>query len=180
MENNEPLKKSAAVVIAPPKPANEVQRLAALKKLNILDTADEDVFDGITRVAKKIFDVPIILVSLVDENRQWFKSCIGLQTRETKRDIAFCAYAILSGTPEPLVINDAMEDPRFNNNPLVTGPPHIRFYAGAPLITKEGLPLGTLCVIDTKPRTLTEQNIQSLKDCASVVVRVSFSSFAFF
>eukprot|EP01117_Protostelium_nocturnum_P003155 TRINITY_DN14099_c0_g1_i1.p1 TRINITY_DN14099_c0_g1~~TRINITY_DN14099_c0_g1_i1.p1 ORF type:complete len:312 (-),score=89.71 TRINITY_DN14099_c0_g1_i1:141-1076(-) len=163
-------KKSSAIVIAPPKPSNEEKRLAALKKLQILDTGDEDIFDGITRSLKKIMDVPIVLVSLVDENRQWFKSCVGLPVRETSRDVAFCAYAILAGNSEPFVIPNALEDERFANNPLVLGPPNIRFYAGAPLVTKEGLALGTLCIIDTKPRTLSQDDYNTLKDCASVVV----------
>eukprot|EP01117_Protostelium_nocturnum_P011107 TRINITY_DN4033_c0_g1_i4.p1 TRINITY_DN4033_c0_g1~~TRINITY_DN4033_c0_g1_i4.p1 ORF type:complete len:172 (-),score=23.73 TRINITY_DN4033_c0_g1_i4:27-542(-) len=135
----------------------------------ILDTSDEEVFDGITKMAKRLFNVPIVLVSLVDENRQWFKSCIGLPVRETGRDVAFCAYAILNPT-EPLVINDALEDDRFKNNPLVVGDPFIRFYAGAALVTSNGFSLGTLCLIDQKPREFTLEDRTRLKKYAYSIV----------
>jgi len=164
-------RKSAAVVIAPPKPANEEARLSILRKLSILDTGNDEVFDAITRSVKRFINVPIVLVSLIDENRQWFKSCIGLPISETSRDVAFCAYAILSGTPELLIIPDAKSDERFANNPLVTGDPFIRFYAGAPLISSDGFALGTLCVIDRTPRLLNEEETLFLKDVAVVVVR---------
>ncbi|PRP77546.1 multi-sensor hybrid histidine kinase [Planoprotostelium fungivorum] len=164
-------RKTSAIVIAPPKPANEAARLEALKKLNILDTEDDEVFDAMTRAVKRHLNVPIVLVSLIDENRQWFKSCIGLEISETSRDVAFCAFAILSGTKDVFVIPDAHSDERFYNNPLVTSDPYIRFYAGAPLLTREGYALGTLCVIDRTPRILKDDDLAFLQDCATVVVR---------
>ena len=128
----------------------EAARLAALAGMDILDSPPEAIFDSLTRLAALTFDAPITLVSLVDAERQWFKSCIGLDTRETARNVAFCDYAIRS--PETLVVLDATKDSRFRSNPLVTGKPGIRFYAGAPLIVPDGHRLGTLCVIDTDPR----------------------------
>ncbi|PRP78345.1 multi-sensor hybrid histidine kinase [Planoprotostelium fungivorum] len=164
-------KKGAAVVISPPKPTNERERLKTLQEMSILDTEQEEVFDAMIRAVKNHLNVPIVLISLVDENRQWFKACIGLDVSETSRDVAFCAYAILSGTTDLLLIPDARCDERFRDNPLVTGPPHIRFYAGAPLISTEGYALGTLCVIDGTPRILKDTDITFLQDCASVVIR---------
>ncbi|HEY0253522.1 MAG TPA: GAF domain-containing protein, partial [Kofleriaceae bacterium] len=151
-----------------PKPLNEAQRLSALHAFNILDTAPQPSFDRITALASRILDVPIALVSLVDDERQWFKSCIGLGASETSRDVAFCAYAILN--PGVLVVSDATEDPRFADNPLVTGEPYIRAYAGAPLVTSHGFALGTLCAIDTRPRRFTTEQLASLVDLASIVV----------
>lgn len=153
-----------------PLPPNERERLEALRRYAILDTADEASFDRITQIAARLFDVPMALVSLVDSERQWFKSCIGVDMRETSRDIAFCAYALF--TPEPMVVPNAPEDPRFAKNPLVTGPPGIRFYAGAPLLTSDGFALGTLCVIDVKPRQPTKAQLDSLRDLAAVVVEM--------
>lgn len=134
-----------------PIPFNEGQRLAVLRELCLIGTPPDPTFDRITALAVQIFKVPIALVSLIDERRQWFKSKVGLNVDETPRDVAFCAYAILQ--PEPLVVLDARKDDRFYDNPLVTGAPHIRFYAGAPLVTREGVSLGSLCIIDTEPRT---------------------------
>lgn len=136
----------------PPKHPDEARRLSALRDAAVLDTPAEERFDRITRLARYLLDVPIALVSLVDEERQWFKSAQGLEHRQTPRDVAFCAHAILSS--EPLVVEDAHADPRFADNPLVVGAPGVRFYAGQPLLSAEGLPLGTLCVIDQAPRTL--------------------------
>ncbi|MDJ0834798.1 MAG: sensor domain-containing diguanylate cyclase [Gammaproteobacteria bacterium] len=153
----------------PDLPADEEQRLNTLKSLNILDTAAEERFDRLTRMAKRMFDVPIALVSLVDENRQWFKSCIGLPVLETSRDISFCGHAILGD--EIFIIPDAAADVRFADNPLVTGEPFIRFYAGCPLKYTDGSKLGTLCIIDREPRDLTEDDLQALRDIASTVER---------
>jgi len=147
-------------------PNNESKRLEVLRGLNVLDTISEARFDRLTRIARRAFDVPIALVSLVDENRQWFKSCVGIDVSETTRDISFCGHAILDD--ELFVINNALEDPRFSDNPLVTGAPHIRFYAGCPL-TINGYRLGTLCLIDQKPRTFSEVDRADLKDLAVMV-----------
>ncbi len=128
----------------------EVDRIAALRALGVLDTPPEAIFDHLTRLASASFDAPIALVSLVDTERQWFKSCIGLGVRETGRDVAFCEHAIRQD--DVLVVLDATQDPRFRDNPLVKGEPRIRFYAGAPLVLRPGVRLGTLCVIDPRPR----------------------------
>lgn len=156
----------------PPIPDNEVQRVTALHSLCLLDTPADPEFDLITRLAAKTFNVPISVISLVDEGRQWFKSKVGIETQETPRKDAFCAYAILS--PLPMIVLDAQDDERFSRNPLVTAAPYIRFYAGAPLVTKEGMNLGTLCIIDNKPRarfTAAEQGILT-NLCALVLTRI--------
>jgi PAS domain S-box-containing protein len=150
-------------------PDNEAQRLAALRALNVLDTPPEERFDRITRIAARLMDVPICLVSLVDANRQWFKSCVGLAARETPRDISFCGHAILES--EALVIPDALAAPRFADNPLVAGEPRIRFYAGQPLSAVDGSRLGTLCLIDRKPRHMSAADLQALRDLAHMVER---------
>lgn len=152
-------------------PLNEVFRIKALHDLAILDSPREQSFDDIAQVAMHLCDVPIAVVSLVDNNRQWFKSCLGLDATETPRDVAFCAHAILK-PDDILIVEDALEDPRFFNNALVTGAPYIRFYAGAPLVTREGAALGTLCVIDYKPRKLSEQQKHSLKALARQVMQL--------
>ena len=149
-------------------PKDEQDRLETLRSLSILDTPAEERFDRLTRMAKRMFGVPIALVTLVDENRQWFKSCVGLGVSETSRDISFCGHAIL-GT-DVFVIPNAQEDKRFADNPLVTSDPNIRFYAGCPL-TLNGRKLGTLCIIDQKPRNLEKDDIEALKDLASMVER---------
>lgn len=131
-------------------PEDETRRLAALCELGVLDTPPEERFDRITATARLLFDVPIVLVSLIDEKRQWFKSRQGLDACETARDISFCGHAILGN--DVFVVEDTRQDPRFLDNPLVTGEPCIRFYAGAPLANPDGMKLGTLCVIDRKPR----------------------------
>ncbi len=148
-------------------PENELQRLQALHERAILDTLPEERFDRLTRLARQLFGTQIALVSLVDAERQWFKSRQGLDACETGRDISFCGHAIL-GT-DIFHIADARLDPRFAENPLVTGPPHIRFYAGAPLGTAEGYRIGTLCIIDDKPRQLTAPELQALRDLADCV-----------
>jgi len=137
-----------------PLPANEQERLRSLEHLGILDSTPEPGFDDIVLLATSLCDVPIALVSLVDKDRQWFKSCIGLDVRETHRDLAFCAHAILS-PDEVLVVEDATLDSRFEHSALVLGPPYIRFYAGAPIRDDRGFALGTVCVIDTRARTLS-------------------------
>ncbi|WP_101760541.1 sensor domain-containing diguanylate cyclase [Oceanicoccus sp. KOV_DT_Chl] len=152
---------------APKIPTTEYQRLATLRSLNILDTDHEERFDRITRMAKRLFDVPIALVSLVDENRQWFKSCVGLDASETPRDISFCGHAILGD--DIFYIPNTLEDERFADNPLVTGPPDIRFYAGSPLTAPNGEKLGTLCIIDTQPKQMSDEDLLSLKDLACMV-----------
>ncbi|WP_269629844.1 GAF domain-containing protein [Pelomonas sp. BJYL3] len=137
-----------------PLPANEPDRLAALRALLILDTPPEQRFDRIVEFAAQEFEVPIVLVSLVDAQRQWFKARVGLDACETGRDESFCAHALAAD--DVLEVPDALQDPRFADNPLVLGPPHIRFYAGAPLNVSPGLNLGTLCLIDRQPRQLDE------------------------
>lgn len=153
----------------PKLPENETARLTMLRSLNLLDTQPEDSFDRVTRLAQYIFKVPIALVSLVDEHRQWFKSCIGFNVNETSRDISFCGHAILASTP--LIVNDTHQDPRFADNPLVVGDPKIRFYAGHPIILSDGVHIGTVCIIDTKPRNFSANDIQALKDLALITQR---------
>jgi len=156
-----------AALRAPDIPQDEEVRLATLRSLNLLDTPPEERFDRLTRMAKRLLGVPIALVSLIDENRQWFKSCVGLGTTETSRDISFCGHAILGN--EVFIIPDTQNDERFADNPLVVGDPNIRFYAGCPLRAPNGRMLGTLCVIDTKPRDLGLDDLEALEDLASMV-----------
>jgi diguanylate cyclase (GGDEF)-like protein len=151
----------------PATPANEVERLHVLRALAILDTKAEERFDRLTRIATRMFNVPIALVSLVDANRQWFKSCVGLPVLEASRDISFCGHAILGN--DTFVINDASKDPRFLDNPLVTAAPHIRFYAGRPIRTTHGFKVGTLCLIDSQPREFPAKDVEDLNDLAAMV-----------
>jgi HPt (histidine-containing phosphotransfer) domain-containing protein len=145
-----------------PIPEDDVERVAALHAMKILDTIPEERFDRITRIVKTVFNVPIALVSLVDANRQWFKSCIGLDVSETPRNISFCGHAIMKD--DVFYIPDATKDPRFSDNPIVTGPPFVIFYAGQPLRAKNGKKIGTLCIIDNHPRELSESDLQTIRD----------------
>ena len=154
-------------MIAPSLPIDETQRLMSLHALHILDTPNENRYDRITRMARRLFDVDICLISLVDTNRQWFKSKVGLDACETERDISFCGHAILHD--EVFVINDAATDDRFFDNPLVTGAPNVRFYAGYPIKSPTGHRIGTLCIIDSKPRKLSSDEIRTLKDLGAMV-----------
>ncbi len=149
-------------------PQNEPERLQVLNDYGVLDTLPEEAFDRITLLASHICGTPIALVSLVDDKRQWFKSKVGLDVSETPRDIAFCSHAILN--TELFIVPDTLEDKRFATNVLVVGDPKIRFYAGAPLLTPEGLALGTLCVIDRKPRQLDAKQKEALQVLSSQVI----------
>ena len=154
-------------MLKPSTPLNENTRIKTLQSLNLLDTAPEERMDRITQITSNMFDVPIALVSLVDSDRQWFKSCIGLNASETSRDISFCGHAILQGNV--FFVKDTFNDERFYDNPLVTGEPKIRFYAGCPLEHENGSRLGTLCIIDRQPRAFSEEDAQLLKELATLV-----------
>lgn len=151
----------------PPLPVNETQRLLSLHALQILDSPSEERYDRITRLAQRVFDVDICLISLVDVDRQWFKSKQGLKACETPREISFCGHAILDHPV--LVVGDAKADARFADNPLVTGPPYIRFYAGCPIRSPDGERIGTLCLIHSKPRELPADDEVVLRDIAALV-----------
>ncbi|SRR5579862_1681764 len=147
---------------------NEVRRLKVLWQYDVLDSVPEELFDDLTELAAGICGAPIALISLVDEDRQWFKSKVGVTISETSRDISFCAHAIKQ--QDLFIIPDATKDLRFANNPLVTSDPKIRFYAGAPLIAPDGEALGTLCVIDKVPRELSPEQQQALRVLARHVM----------
>lgn len=150
-----------------PIPENEQQRIASLRRMLLLATPDEAVFNRITRIAQQLFNTQIVLISLIDENRQWFKSCVGMPVRETPRNISFCGHAIMQD--DILVIEDTLKDERFRDNPLVTGQPMIRFYAGRPLHNSENFKVGTLCLIDIKPRGFTFRDRLLLNDLGHLV-----------
>lgn len=152
-----------------PLPEDEAQRLAALHSLGILDTPPEERFDRLTRLAAALFDVPVALVSLVDHDRQWLKSRHGTSLEETSREVSFCAHAVVAR--EVMVVPDALLDPRFAGNPLVTGATRTRFYAGCPLFLPDGSCAGTLCIVDTRPRQLDDKGVRLLHDLATLVER---------
>lgn len=149
-------------------PKTDAARVAALEKYAILDTDPEQSFDDLTLLASSICKTPIALISLIDENRQWFKSRIGVDASETPREIAFCSTAIQQS--DVFVVPDALQDERFRNNPLVVAEPHIRFYAGAPLINEDGYALGTLCVVDRLPRDLSFDDKEALRALSRLVL----------
>ncbi|WP_145142213.1 GAF domain-containing protein [Pseudomonas duriflava] len=152
-----------------PLPENEQERLDRLHSLGLLDTQQEERFDRFVRLAMALCDVPIAAVSLVDANRQWFKGCTGLGVSETSRDISFCGHAILE--KRVLYIPDAKADPRFADNLLVTGEPFIRFYAGCPIFTPDDKAIGTLCIIDKRPRALSADQLLRFRDLADCLQR---------
>jgi len=151
-----------------PKPKNEVQRIKILWQYDVLDTMPEQVFDDLTSLAALICDAPVSLITLVDEDRQWFKAKVGVRLGETSRDVSMCAHAILQ--KDLFIVPDATKDKRFRDNPLVVAAPKIRFYAGAPLISPEGCALGTLCVIDQKPRQMTTGQQEALRVLARIIM----------
>ena len=151
----------------PPVPPNEGGRLEALRRYSILDTPPEECYDRVTRLVSTIFRMPIVRVTFVDQEREWTKSCVGTVVQNSERGSSFCQYAILS--EKVTVVPDAPLDARFKDSPLVTGAPHARFYAGAPLKTSDGFLIGTLCVLDTKPRKFTAAQSAMLADFAAVI-----------
>ena len=152
----------------PPTPEDEPSRLGALRSYDILDTPEEQAYDDLTLLASHICETPIALISLVDEDRQWFKSRRGIELKETPRELSFCAHAIVE--PGPLVIPDTLEDHRFAFHPLVLDPPNVRFYAGSPLRVAAGHAIGTICVIDQEPHTLDQSQMEALEALSRQVV----------
>lgn len=150
-------------------PSNEKQRLEKLRSYEILDSIEEAAYDDITLIAAQICEAPIALISLLDVDRQWFKSRVGISVHQMPRNIAFCAHAILS-PEEVLIVPDAQKDDRFANNPIVVAAPEIRFYAGAPLVTPDGFALGSLCVVDYQPRQLSDSQVSALKALSRQIV----------
>lgn len=150
------------------RPRDEQRRLAALQEYRVLDTGSEQVFDDFTALAAHICGVPMAMISLVDATRQWFKAKVGIRRRGTPRDISFCTHTILQ--TGPMIVEDATMDDRFARSPLVSKPPHVRFYAGFPLINPEGYPLGTLCVADRRPRRLTTKQRKAMEVLARQVM----------
>jgi PAS domain S-box-containing protein len=177
LERSEPSVKSNAQTrgsdkpahTAPPVPLEELARARALHAYSILDTLAEQAFDDITRIASCLCRTPIALISFVDGDRQWFKSAVGLEVEQTPRENAFCAHAIASPA-QTLIVSDARNDPRFAHNPLVTGAPYIRFYAGVPLVSPDGHAIGTVCVVDDQPRELQPRELQALEALARQVM----------
>ena len=155
-------------MIPAPTPADELQRIEALLRLKLLDATPEESFDALTRCLAHGARAPVALISLVDERRQWFMCRVGLEARETPRDVSFCGHTIC-GT-QPLVVPDALDDERFADNPLVTGPSHVRAYLGVPLVTREGHAIGTLCALDTAARTWRGEEIAFASDLATALM----------
>jgi len=154
-----------------PVPENEEERIAYLKRTGQLDSDDEEVFNAIVRLAQSYFRVPIVSITLIDRDRQWFKARCGLTPSETPRDISFCTHAIMN--EDVLIVRDASADERFCDNPFVTGEPHIRFYAGAPLIMPAGIILGTLCLIDSEVRNdFSLEQASKLADMALIISHI--------
>lgn len=151
-----------------PIPANESARQARLDGLGVLDTLPQPAFDHITELAAQICGTPIALITLVDRDRQWFKSRLGMEVAQTGRDVSFCGHAIIEPN-RVMVVEDASQDPRFADNPLVQGEPHIRFYAGAPIVTQDGHALGTVCVIDRRARVLEPAQRAALCSLSTLV-----------
>ena len=158
-------------MLLPQLPGNEKQRLEALKEYSILDTLPEKEYDDITYLASHICGTPISLISLIDDKRQWFKSHHGLEAEYTSKEVAFCAHAI-NDKDNIFIIPDSRKDERFHDNPLVTGEPHVIFYAGIPLVNPEGYPLGALCVIDSKPKQLSQQQINALEALSNQLMKL--------
>ncbi|MFM2201426.1 MAG: hypothetical protein RL040_626 [Bacteroidota bacterium] len=156
-------------MIIPDKPHNEIERLNALRSYAVMDTLSEKEYDQLTAIASEICGCSMSLISLLDENRQWFKSRVGIDVPETPRELAFCGHAIQRAT-SPLIVEDARLDERFHDNPLVTGNPNLVFYAGIPLVNNEGFALGTLCVLDQQPKQLTGGQLSALKALSDQVM----------
>jgi diguanylate cyclase (GGDEF)-like protein len=154
----------------PPLPDNEAERLAALRSYDVLDTACEESFDGVAELARRLMRAPIALVSLIDAERQWFKARAGVTDESAPRDTSFCGHAILDPTGATMVVPDTHADDRFAGNPFVLGEPHLRFYAGVPLVNPQGFALGTLCVMGPEPRELSEEDNATLRALARMVV----------
>ena len=152
----------------PPIPANEADRLRSVKLYRILDSGAEKTFDDLARLAAAICETPISLITLIDSDRQWFKSKVGMDIAQTSRDVSFCAHALVDN--KMLVVEDASKDPRFADNPYVTAEAPVRFYAGAPLVMADGNSLGTLCVVDRKPRKLSPAQLDALAILRGAVV----------
>src|SRR5215468_10818157 len=163
------LMRAACRWVRAPQPTDEDLRLAATRALGLWKTPPEERFDRVTRLAAALFDVPIALIALMERDREWFKSCCGMEIREVSRDESFCSHAIFQR--RPLVVDDARVDERFADNPYVTGYPGVRFYAGHPLVLENGSCVGTLCILDTKPRPLTDDGLALLRDLAGIAVQ---------
>jgi len=149
-----------------PVPINEAERLAALAASKLMDSPQEEVFDRVTWLASHVTECPMALLTLLSGERQWFKSRVGVERRETPRALAFCSHAIMQDGP--FIVEDASSDPRFADNPMVTGDPHIRFYAGYPVLDARGMALGSLCVLDSEPRRLRERELRALRELTAI------------